>query len=134
MSPVVVDTSALVAVLFDEEHGAWAAARMEELAGDLRMSTVNLAETLILVRDRRPGIADAIEQTLLDGGIRYVAPDAEQARLAAAARLRYPLNLGDCFAYALARTEACPILTLDPDFRRTDCEVLLPPGAGRARR
>jgi ribonuclease VapC len=134
MSPLVVDTSALVAVLFDEEHGDWAAARLEEHAGDLRMSTVNLAEALILVRDRRPGIAEEVEQTVLEGGIRFVAPDAEQARLAAIARLRYPLNLGDCFAYALARTESCPILTLDPDFRKTDCEILLPPGARRTRR
>lgn len=125
---MVVDTSILIAVLFDEEHGAWAAARLEEVAPELRMSTVNLAETLILVRDRQPRIADDLERIVLDSGIRFLAPDVEQARLAARARLRYPLNLGDCFAYALARSEDCPILTLDPDFRAVDCVVVLPPG------
>ncbi len=125
---MVVDTSILIAVLFDEEHGAWAAARLEEAAPELRMSTVNLAETLILVRDRQPRIADDLERIVLDSGIRFLAPDVEQARLAARARLRYPLNLGDCFAYALARSEDCPILTLDPDFRAVDCVVVLPPG------
>ncbi|HEX3557202.1 MAG TPA: type II toxin-antitoxin system VapC family toxin [Thermoanaerobaculia bacterium] len=32
-------------------------------------------------------------------------PDVEQARIVAEARFRYPLNLGDCFAYALAIIE-----------------------------
>lgn len=42
------------------------------------------------------------------------------ADIAARARLTFPLNLGDCFAYALARAEQCPILTLDEDFRAVD--------------
>lgn len=39
----------------------------------------------------------------------------------------FPLKLGDCFAYALAKTENCPLLTLDRDFRATDIAALLPP-------
>ena len=46
----------------------------------------------------------------------------------AAARLRYPLNLGDCFAYALSAAENCPILTLDSDFQKCDRPILFPPG------
>lgn len=42
------------------------------------------------------------------------------------ARLRYPLNLGDCFAYALAKDEDRTLLTLDRDFRRSDLRVILP--------
>jgi uncharacterized protein with PIN domain len=90
------------------------------------MSTVNLAEALIRIRDRQPQLADQLEQQLLESGIRFVAPDVEQARLAAQARLRYPLNLGDCFAYALSIVEDCAILTLDEQFRRTDQPVVLP--------
>lgn len=123
---MVVDSSALLAVLFAERHGEWVVDRFAEHAGELRMSTVNLAEVLILLRDRQPRLADEVEAELLDGGLRFVAPDFEQARLAAAARLRHPLNLGDCFAYALAMTERCPILTLDADFRSLGIEVLLP--------
>jgi ribonuclease VapC len=124
---MVVDTSAILAVLFDEAHAAWAADVLNAHAGELRMSTVNLAEALILVRDRQPQLADELEALLLGAGIRLVPPDVDQARCAAAARLRYPLNLGDCFAYALAVAEGCGILTLDEDFRGTDRPILMPP-------
>jgi ribonuclease VapC len=123
---MVVDTSVLLAVVFDEEHATWAVEQLEQHAAELRMSTVNLAETLILIRDRQPQLYGELEIQLLQLGIRFVPPDVVQARHAAEARLRYPLNLGDCFAYALARAEDCAILTLDEDFRAVDRDVLLP--------
>jgi ribonuclease VapC len=127
---LVVDSSALLAILLDEPDAEWAATQLSEHAGDLRMSTVNLAEVLIRLRDLQPHLADELEDRILTSGIRYIGPDVEQARLAAEARKRYPLNLGDCFAYALAVVEDCPVLTLDRDFRaiRHEREVLLPPG------
>ena len=123
---MVVDTSALLAVFFAEPSGEWVAARLAEHAPELRMSTVNLTETLIRVRDRQPRDSGVIEAQLLSSGIRFIPPDVRQARIAAEARLRYPLNLGDCFAYALASVEDCPILALDGDFRRVDVPVLSP--------
>jgi ribonuclease VapC len=125
---MVVDTSVLLCVLFDEPRASWAVERLEESAGALRMSTVNLTETLILLRDRQPQRADALEEMILGSGIRFVPPTLEHARVAAAARLRFPLNLGDCFAYALAVSEGTPLLTLDADFARVDVPVVLPPG------
>ena len=82
---------------------------MEAHAGELRMSTVNLTECLIRLRDRQPQLADALEARVLESGIRFVPPDVAQAQLAADARLRYPLNLGDCFAYALAKAESLAV-------------------------
>jgi ribonuclease VapC len=123
---MVVDTSVLLAIFFAEPHGEWAAGRLSEHAPELRMSTVNLAETMIRVRDRQPHLYEKIEAELLSSGIRFVPPDVRQAQVAAEARLRYPLNLGDCFAYALAVVEGCPILALDDDFRSVDRPVLLP--------
>lgn len=123
---MVVDTSAVLAILFGEAHGPWAAERLQENVGSLCMSTVNLAETLILLRDRQPARYADLETAILESGIRFVAPDPEQARQAAEARIRFPLNLGDCFAYALARSEGCPLLTLDRDFRHVDIPVVLP--------
>jgi len=123
---MVVDTSALLAVLFAEEHGAWAQQQLDDHAGELAMSTVNLAESLILLKDRQPTLYDQLEREILASGIDFVAPDVGQARLAAAARLRYPLNLGDCFAYALARQQGCAILAVDRDFRVVDVPVSLP--------
>jgi ribonuclease VapC len=123
---VVVDTSILLAIIFEEQHGSWAVEQLSANAGHLRMSTVNLAETLILIRDRQPQLAAELEDQIMELGIRFVAPDVEQARIAAAARIQFPLNLGDCFAYALARTEQCSVVTLDEDFRAVDIDVLLP--------
>ncbi len=90
------------------------------------MSTVNLTETLIHIEDRQPQLFKELEEELLYNGIRFVAPDVDQAKLAAQARIKYPLNLGDCFAYALAIRENCPILTLDKDFRLLDCPIIHP--------
>ena len=123
---MVVDTSALLAILFYDAGTEWAVAQLEEHAGELRMSTVNLSETLIRLRDRQPQLADELENRILDSGIRFVPPDAEQCRLAAEARARFPLNLGDCFAYALAVSEGVPILAVDEGFRRVDHPVMLP--------
>jgi ribonuclease VapC len=123
---MVVDTSILIAVVFEERHAEWAVEQLATHAARLRMSTVNLAETLILLRDRQPHLFDDLEAQIMQLGIRFVAPSVEQARVAALARLRFPLNLGDCFAYALADDEDCPILTLDEDFRSVDRDVVLP--------
>lgn len=123
---MVVDTSALLAVLFDEEHCSWVVEQFKAHAGELVMSTVSLTETLIRLRDRTPDVADDIEARLLASDFRFVPPDTEQARAAASARLRWPLNLGDCFVYALAAAEDAPILTLDAHFTKIDRQVVMP--------
>ena len=119
---MVLDTSALLAVLFNEDHAPWVLDHLQQ-AASLQMSTVNYAEVLILVEDRQPKLSASIRETIQTSSIRLVAPDARQAETAAAARLRYPFDLGDCFAYALAkeRGSAAP-LTLDRDFRRADIQ------------
>lgn len=123
---MVVDTSVLLAVFFNEKQGPWAADKLQTYRQELLMSTVNYAEALILVEDRQPGEVDQIREAIDASSLRLIPPDREQAELAAAARLRYPLNLGDCFAYALAKQQDCPLLTLDRDFRNTDLTVILP--------
>jgi len=123
---MVIDTSAILAVFFNEKYASWAASHLNAHARELRMSTVNLTETLIHLQDRQPQLFKQLEEKLLSNGIRFVAPDLQQATQAAAARMRFPLNLGDCFAYALAVQEDCPILTLDKDFRMLDCEIIHP--------
>jgi ribonuclease VapC len=123
---VVVDTSILLAVFFNEDHGPWATDQLSRNRHSLRMSTVNYAELLILIEDRQPHMLSQIRNALEASSIRLVPPSANQAETAAAARLRFPLNLGDCFAYALAKHEDCPLLTFDRDFRKTDIDVVLP--------
>ncbi|MGB7156928.1 MAG: type II toxin-antitoxin system VapC family toxin [Tepidisphaeraceae bacterium] len=123
---MVVDTSVILAVYFDDARASWAVEQLNRNARALRMSTVNLTESLIRIRDRQPTLAQELEHRLLTSGIRFVPPDESQAVIAAEARLRFPLNLGDCFAYALARVEQCPILTLDEDFKNLDVSVVIP--------
>jgi uncharacterized protein with PIN domain len=90
------------------------------------MSTVNYVETLILVGERYPRRVDEVRELINSSEIRITPPTRLQAELAASARLRFPLNMGDWFAYAFAKEEDCPLLTLDRDFRNTDIKVILP--------
>jgi ribonuclease VapC len=124
---VVVDTSALLAIYFNEQPALWVVSQLESTSTVPVMSTVNLAECLILLRDRNPKGFSELEDRLLGEPLHFVPPSSSQAQVAADARGRYPLNLGDCFAYALAKERGEPLITLDVDFRRTDIEVLLPP-------
>jgi len=123
---LVLDTSALLALLFYEEHARWVKDQLVAHALLLRMSTVNLAETLILVESRQPALIHQIREEILSSSIQFIPPSLSHAKIAAQARLRYPLNLGDCFAYALAKEEKTPILTLDRDFLKTDLKVIRP--------
>lgn len=123
---MVVDTSIMLAVFFNEEKGAWCLEQLKKYSSDLRMSTVNLAETLIRIKDRQPQLFEKIRDDMIGSTIRFVPPTVSQSVLVSEARLSYSINLGDCFAYALAKEENCPVMTLDRDFCRTDVSVLFP--------
>ena len=123
---MVIDTSAILAIFFNEPHAEWVAGLLNQHSRELRMSTVNLTETLIRLQDRQPQLFNKLSEQLFHNGIRFVPPDVNQAKLVANARLKYPLNLGDCFAYALADVEKCPIITLDRDFKVLDIPILYP--------
>jgi ribonuclease VapC len=116
---VVVDTSALLAVLFGEPP-ALRIAEALTAAGRPLISAVNYTECLIRVWDRAPGVGDALDDSLAGFAFEIVPIDRPLAVAAARARLRYPINLGDCYAYALAKDRGMPLLTLDRDFARTD--------------
>jgi len=122
---VVIDSSAILAIYFDEPSASWVLEHLAR-AERIEMSTVNLGEVLMRIRDRDPMRADAFEGRLLAERIEFVPPDVEQTVIAARARLQFPLNFGDCFAYALAKARNLPLLTLDQDFRSTDLSLVLP--------
>jgi ribonuclease VapC len=111
-------------MLFEEPAAGRVASLLQNSASGVIMSTVNYAEALILTVSRFPRAS--VEVEVARSAIRLVPVGPLHAEVAAAARLRYPLNLGDCFAYALAKTESCPLLTLDRDFLGCDIRVLLP--------
>ena len=73
-----------------------------------------------------------IDQFILAAGIETAPVTVELARAALTARIRWGkscssppgLNFGDCFAYALAKSNAAPLLFVRNDFPKTD------PGSG----
>jgi ribonuclease VapC len=126
---MVIDTSAIVAVLLNEADSAGVAAAIE--AAPIRLlSAANLLEGAIVVESRK-GEAGGRELDLLlyRAGIEVVAVDQDQAETARLGWRRYGkgrhlagLNYGDCFAYALATTRRLPLLFQGNDFRQTDVE------------
>lgn len=124
--PIVIDASAILAICFAEPSTQWVAEQLRIHAGGLLMSTVNAGEVMMTIRNRRFAETLELERQLLESGIRFVPVTIEHARRAAEARNQFPLNLGDCFAYALAAAEGCSILTLDEDFQRCDRPLIIP--------
>ncbi|MGD9582937.1 MAG: type II toxin-antitoxin system VapC family toxin [Lysobacterales bacterium] len=120
---MVVDTSALLAVLFAEPQ-AERVAQILSAADQPMMSAVNYTECLIRVMDRAPAAAGTLELALAEFALEIVPVDRAMASDAAQARLRYPINLGDCFAYALAKARGMALLTLDADFSKTDVALV----------
>lgn len=120
---IVVDTSALMAVL-NEEAGATACMDILQ-AGGLVISAGTLAEALVVAAGRK---ITAQMTTLIDGlDFEIVPVDAQAARRIGTTYARWGkgidpagLNFGDCFAYALARERNCPLLFIGNDFAQTD--------------
>jgi len=130
---MVIDTSALLAILQDEpERRAFNEAI--EAADARRLSVVSFVELSIVI-DTRFGAAGQrdLDLFLERAGVELVPVDTEQARVARHAYSRFGrgrhaagLNFGDCFSYALARVLGEPLLFKGDDFSRTDAMAALP--------
>lgn len=129
---MIVDTSALLAILFFEADARRYAEALN--AADVcRVSAANLVEASIVV-DMRGSTAGSRQ---LDGLMRLyefvIEPvTEEQAHIARQAyadfgkgRHKAGLNFGDCFAYALSRVTGEPLLFKGGDFRLTDVTAAL---------
>jgi ribonuclease VapC len=123
---IVIDTSALMAVLLNEPE-ADACLAILELEDDLVISAGTMAEALIVAGRR--GVAEEMWR-LIDGlGLEIASVTPAAARQIARAYEKWGkgvhpagLNFGDCFAYALARTGGNPLLFVGQDFGQTDVE------------
>jgi ribonuclease VapC len=125
---MIVDTSALLAVLFDEDD----ADRFRAAFADhpCTMSVASYVEAgLRLVRLRDNSVPLRLLDGLIEAAEIRLAPVTEdQGRLAIEAYRTFgkgsgspaPLNLGDCFAYALAKSTGEPLLFKGNDFLQTD--------------
>ena len=123
---MVIDASALVAILRLEPEGADFARAITRDPVRL-MSPVNWFEAAIRAERARQEDVAVLDTFVAAAEIQIVPIDQFQMRLAHIAwrdfgKGRHPakLNLGDCFAYALAKQTGEPLLFKGGDFPRTD--------------
>ena len=124
---MVIDTSALLAVLFEEPERDEFIALLAD-AEDPLISAATLVEASIVMRAKtgQDGIGD-LDDLLSAAAVRCVAVDLTQAHIARDAFARYgrarapaDLNFGACFSYALAKAANRPLLFKGQDFSQTD--------------
>jgi ribonuclease VapC len=129
---MVLDTSALIAILLDEADRP----RLTRAIADAPLRVISAATLLEagIVIEARLGDAGGRELDLLlhRADVAVVPVDAGQAELARGAWRRYGkgrhsagLNYGDCFSYALAAQRGEALLFVGDDFAATDVQVAL---------
>jgi ribonuclease VapC len=130
---VIVDTSALLAILRDEPEALDCAQAIEQ-ARVRRISAASLLEAAIVIDMNRDPVASRRLDELIDAAAIIIEPvTAEQARIGREAYRDFgrgtghpaQLNFGDCFAYALAKAMGEPLLFKGPDFRQTDLRPVI---------
>jgi len=128
---LVVDASALLAFLLGEPDADLFRDRLLG-AEQVLITPVNLWEVAVRLRAKKGGReADDLPRILAEFRVQVVPTDQSQAWAAAEASRRFGrgtparLNLGDCFAYALATAKGLPLLYKGDDFAHTDVRPAL---------
>jgi ribonuclease VapC len=128
---IVVDSSAVIAIMLGEPSAASLIARLEADPQRI-MSVASYLETGTVLAGRRRSdrlsAIDDLDRFLDEAGIKLAPVDVAQARRALHARIQYGrgmghggvLNFGDAFSYALASTHDAPLLFIGDDFTMTD--------------
>jgi ribonuclease VapC len=130
---LILDSSALIAILRDEPEASAMARAIADAAGR-QLSAANFVEVAAVIDSGRDPIASRRFDELLREASITIAPVTEtQARIARQAYRDFGkgsghgarLNFGDCFAYALAKDLHEPLLFTGDDFSRTDITAAL---------
>lgn len=124
---MVIDTSALLAILFDEPERP-TFTRTIAGAGRCLLSVATHLEASIVIEARLGPAGTQELGFLLDrAAVEFVPVDADQVhqalhgwRLYGKGRHPAGLNYGDCFAYGLARLRGEVLLFKGEDFGQTD--------------
>ncbi|MBV8681361.1 MAG: type II toxin-antitoxin system VapC family toxin [Caulobacteraceae bacterium] len=124
---MIVDTSALVAILYGEPEGP-EFTRLIHDAPVCRISVANLVElSMVIERQLGPDAARQADAFLRRAGVVVEPVTIEQGQFARQAFLdfgkgRHPagLNFGDLFSYSLSKATGEPLLFKGDDFGRTD--------------
>jgi ribonuclease VapC len=129
---VIVDASALLAIVLGEPDRERFYKSLGRSANS-SVSPVNYLEAAIRAdRDSDPGRGEFLDEIIQRFDVRLASVTPEQALMARHAyrqfgRGKHParLNLGDCFAYALAKARREPLLFKGEDFAKTDIEAAI---------
>jgi len=124
---VILDTSAIIAVLFDENDARIYASAIAR-ADACRMSAATFVEVAIVVEAQTKSSGSRqLDAFMRRASIAIEPVTEEHAHLARQAftdfgKGRHPagLNYGDCFSYALAKASGEPLLFKGKDFAKTD--------------
>lgn len=125
---MIIDSSALIAILRADPDADVHAAAIEG-AASRRVSAVNYVETAAVIDGPRDPIASRrLDELLAEADVAIAPVTPEQARLAREAYRDFgkgsghsaKMNLGDCFAYALAKETGESLLFTGEDFIHTD--------------
>lgn len=125
---IAVDASALLAILFNEPDAEVYLSKLLS-ATTAWISAVNWWEVQVCIRVRYGAAGEAKSAEWIEGLGLVVEPvTPAQAKIAVDAFARYQgrparLNMGDCYAYALAQAKGVPLLCKGNDFARTDVET-----------
>jgi ribonuclease VapC len=132
---IVVDTSALIAVIGAEAREADCAAALSA-SPTIVISAGTLVEYLIVTA--KPEIVDVASDFIRQLAPRIHSVDADFAEQLGVNYQRWgrgfhpaKLNMGDCYAYTLAQMLDVPLLYIGKDFSQTDVRsVLADPSPG----
>lgn len=127
---MIVDASAIIAILQNEPETV-AMGKALLAASICRISPVNYVEAAVIAdNNSNPVLRRKLDDLLRDASISIETITPKQAEIAREAyrdfgkgRHKAGLNLGDCFAYALAKEMDEPLLCKGNDFRHTDVEI-----------
>jgi ribonuclease VapC len=115
-----------MAIALDEPHADACIGALAD-ADEVLLSAGTLAEALIVAAGK--GIAPKMARTVEAFGFTVKPVSEFDARRIGQAYARWGkgmhpagLNFGDCFAYALAKEQGCPLLYVGKDFARTDVQ------------
>ena len=124
---MVLDTSAIVAILLDEPEARDYGRRIEGDPKRLVSAASRIEATFVIEGRKGEAGRERLERFFRLTEAEIVPVTLEQAEIACAAFRRYGkgrhpagLNLGDVFAYALAKVTGEPLLFKGDDFVRTD--------------
>jgi len=127
---IAVDTSAIVAIVFDEAERA-TFRQIIQRAGKALISAVSAVEARLVIHARRGQRGIVLAEGLLRLPVFEIVPpglaemDAAHAAFVAYGRgSGHPanLNFGDLFSYALAKVRGIPLLFKGNDFSQTDIQ------------